>query len=236
MNYEEIGPARVGARDGAGCCYFRGSSTTPQPCSLAPLCPRIRVAVGSAEGQTFELGWAQKTGKGLLVALHVHEADVESFQIDLPLGLLLRLWTEPNTPSEAHWWDSRSQKTRRSRIELTNDGSLLLSCKAPDAGVFVPSGLVQDFKFALGILLRLADKTVGILAANLTEVGGSMSRARLCAICTGEFTCRASKLGIVLCATTSDHALGKTQSGLFIFVDGVAAERVRLAEGRRGCT
>jgi hypothetical protein len=112
---------------------------------------------------------------------------------------------------------------------VLSDGSLLLRCTAPDAGVLVPAVLLPSFKEAVGLLLRLADKTVGKWAANLSDAGGTMTTVVHCPICAAERACRTSEIGVTLCAGSDLGAIGRTQSGYFVHVDGHAATRVRIA-------
>jgi hypothetical protein len=203
----------------------------PQRCHIAPLCSAIHVAVGTVDQQAIELGWAPDHQQGRLVAVHVHEAGLPSFAVDVPLGIVLLLWRCPQSLTRT-WRDQRTQRNRTSHVEVLGDGSILLKCTAPDAGVLVPASLLPSFKEAIGLLLRLADKTVGIFGPNLTDAGGSMTTAACCHICSAERACRTSPIGITFCAVSAEGAIGRTASGYFVHIDGHAATMVRIDGGK----
>lgn len=205
----------------------------PQQCRQAPLCQRIRVSVGFTDAQTIELGWGPDHGHGLVVVVHAQEAGEPTAAVHLPLGLLLHLWGG-NQSHLSDWFDRASGRFRTSSLEVHGDGSLFFKVTMHDACVHVPATLVEPFKFAVGILLRLSDKTVG-KQANLSNAGGTCLTKRACHICGIESTCKTSAIGITLCRGVADDAIAITQSGYFVHVEGPAADRIRIAsqEGRR---
>jgi hypothetical protein len=197
-------------------------------CPMAPLCQRIRVSVGTSDAQTIEIGWGSKRGRGLVVVIHVHEAGEPTAAVHLPLGLLLRLWDGTQADS-SDWLGRESGRLRTSSLEVLGDGSLFLKVTMPDACVHVPAALVESFKFAVGLLLRLSDKTVGKMA-NLSDAGGTYSTTSPCHLCGTESTCRTNAVGITLCRGVDDDSVAITQNGCFVHLEGLAAERTRTAD------
>lgn len=236
MTNQENGPACISAQYGAGCRSTRVNHTGPSSCAAAPLCQRIRLSVGIADAQTIEIGWGPDHNRGRRLVIHVHEANAPASAVHLPLGVLLRLWDGEQAQSST-WWDPESGQFRTTSLEVLGDGSMLFKITLPAAGVHVPAALVEPFKFAVGLLLRLSDKTVG-KQANLSNAGGTYSTASPCHLCGIASTCRSNALGITLCRGVAAGSIAMTQSGCFVHLDGLAAQRIRIVEqdGGRPCS
>lgn len=211
------------------CCWpkERGNSARWK-CRKAPLCTALRVTVGVADAQTIDIGWGPDHGRRRFLVAHSHQADEGNAAVHLPLGLLLTLW-DGKTATSSAWCDRVEGPLRTSSLEVLGDDSLLLKMTLPDACVHVPAALVEPFKFAVGLVLRLSDKTVG-KQANLSNAGGTYSTTSPCHLCGIESTCRSNALGITLCRGLADGSIAMTQSGCFVHIGGLAAERVRIAE------
>lgn len=211
------------------CCWPKERDNSARwQCRKAPLCTALRVTAGVADAQTIEIGWGPDHGRRRFLVIHSHEADEADAAVHLPLGLLLTLWDGKTAQSSA-WCDRDAGPLRTSSLEVFGDGSLLFKMTMPDACVHVPVALIEPFKFAVGLLLRLSDKTVG-KQANLSNVGGTYSTTSPCRLCGNESTCRSNALGITLCRSVADDSIAMTQSGCFVHLDELAAERIRIAE------
>lgn len=219
------------------CCWPKehGKSARWQ-CRNAPLCTALRVTVGVADAQTFEIGWGPDNGRRRFLVVYAHEPDEPTAAVHMPLGLLLTLWDD-NPAHSSNWHDRDAGRLRTSILEVFGDGSLFFNTTVPEARVHVPAALVEPFKFAVGLLLRLSDKTVG-KQANLSNAGGTYSTKSPCRLCGIASTCRTNTLGVTLCRGAADDSIAMTQSGCFVHLDGLAAERIRIVEqdGGRPCS
>lgn len=210
------------------CCWQRTEQRLGRrQCGEAPLCSGVRVTIGADDRQGLEVGWGPNHAAGRLVLIHVHETGLPPYTVDVPMELLLGMWAG-EASGTCQWHDQRTKTSRTSYQRRKSNNARLIWCTAPHAEVLMPAYMLQSFKHAIGALSQLAGMPLLVGSRALFDPGSLMTPAELCSICYSERLCRTSKIGITLCARSSDGAIGCTMGGHFTHVHGLAATMVRI--------